>query len=294
MIFGALEMEVSPPLSNAPFINDFLVMRIFLACQFYGFTQGFFGLMAIVNMAVISTERLLAIRYPFVVRSWTYRDKLMIVGGVWIYSFALASPPLFHWGKYVPVAYLTTCCFDYISRDSRTRAFVMYLFTFGFVIPIGVILFSYAQIFRLVRSQDNKMLSVRYCGSCKRGSLEFHPSVALVNHLPKPVERRSTLEIQGRLSFSNHVKTARIMLMVIGTFLLTWTPYACVALVGQFGPEDSLTPTVAMLAAIVAKTSSIYNPFIYAFKDKKFRLAAVQLLSSKFKILNVSFIRVPK
>lgn len=66
----------------------------------------------------------------------------------------------------------------------------------------------------------------------------------------------------------NHINRAekRITWMVavmIIAFILAWTPYAVFALIKQFGPTDYIGPGMAVLPALIAKSSICYNPIIY-------------------------------
>ena len=61
------------------------------------------------------------------------------------------------------------------------------------------------------------------------------------------------------------------MVAVLAAFLLAWTPYAVLALIGQFGPTKIVHPYTVAAAGLLAKTSTVYNPIIYAFIDVRFR-----------------------
>ncbi len=50
--------------------------------------------------------------------------------------------------------------------------------------------------------------------------------------------------------------------MVVG-FLLVWTPYAIVALIGAFGSTDALNPEATTLPALLAKSFTCLNPILY-------------------------------
>lgn len=67
----------------------------------------------------------------------------------------------------------------------------------------------------------------------------------------------------GRISKVEQRVTFMISLMIIA-FLTAWTPYAILALVIQFGSSSIVTPSVAVIPALFAKSSICYNPVIYA------------------------------
>ena len=56
----------------------------------------------------------------------------------------------------------------------------------------------------------------------------------------------------------------RVVCMVatmIISFLLAWTPYSIVSLMTTFG--KSVSPPAALIPALIAKSSTCYNPVIY-------------------------------
>jgi len=68
-------------------------------------------------------------------------------------------------------------------------------------------------------------------------------------------------------------KIAVMIGVMIVAFLLAWTPYAVLALIIAFGNEaDAVTPAVAVIPALMAKSSICYNPIIYAGLNPQVRL----------------------
>ena len=61
------------------------------------------------------------------------------------------------------------------------------------------------------------------------------------------------------------------------TFLLAWTPYSVIALLSILGHAHRLHHWLLALAAVCAKTSCVYTPFIYAKMNPAFRTAARQV-----------------
>ena len=73
--------------------------------------------------------------------------------------------------------------------------------------------------------------------------------------------KNSTLRM-GRVNQAEKKVTMMVGLMIFA-FLLAWTPYSVFALVEQFGDPDIISPALAILPALIAKTSICYNPVIY-------------------------------
>ncbi|KAF0025614.1 hypothetical protein F2P81_022495 [Scophthalmus maximus] len=68
-------------------------------------------------------------------------------------------------------------------------------------------------------------------------------------------------------------KMAKIALIVILLFVISWAPYSCVALTAFAGYADMLTPYMNSVPAVIAKASAIHNPIIYAITHPKYRSA---------------------
>lgn len=56
--------------------------------------------------------------------------------------------------------------------------------------------------------------------------------------------------------------TCMVFLMII-SFLITWIPYAILALIIQFGDKTFVTPVLAVVPSILAKSSICLNPIVY-------------------------------
>ncbi len=66
---------------------------------------------------------------------------------------------------------------------------------------------------------------------------------------------------QGRAASRAELRVVCMVAVMIASFLLAWTPYAIVSLVVTFG--NSVSPSLAIIPALIAKSSTCYNPIIY-------------------------------
>ena len=167
---------------------------------------------------------------------------------IWLNASIWAVAPLLGWNNFVFEGYQTTCTFDYISTDANSVSFVIAMFVFEFILPIGIIIFSYAYILTSVHKHERSF-------SRDHDSTRSHP-------------RRC-----GKLAHANstEVKISKTALIAIGFFCLSWTPYSIIAIMGISQATSGIVPTVSMLAGIFAKMSTIYNPFIYGTTHPTFR-----------------------
>ncbi|KAM3867481.1 opsin 4xb [Diretmus argenteus] len=227
-----------------------------IGCKMYAFCGALFGITSMINLLAISIDRYLAITKPLqaVHRSSKQRTILAILL-VWLYSLAWSLAPLIGWSSYIPEGLMTSCTWDYVTYSLANRCYTLMLCCCVFFIPLGVIFYCYLFMFLAVRktSRDVERLGAQV--------------------------RKSTL-IQQK-SIRSEWKLAKIAFIVIVVYVLSWSPYACVTLISWAGHANILSPYSKAVPAIIAKASTIYNPFIYAIIHKKYRMT----LAEKFPCL---------
>ncbi|XP_052071148.1 rhodopsin, GQ-coupled-like [Mytilus californianus] len=222
------------------------------ACQFYGFIGGLFGLMSINTLAAISIDRYLNIAKPLsAAKNMTRRKALMMILCVWAWSLIWAVPPIFGWGAYIPEGFQTSCTFDYLSTEPHMRSYIFGLYLGGFVVPLAITVVCYVLILKAIRKHEREMEKV--ADKLKADDL-------------RNKQNKASMEI----------KVARIAMIIVTLYILSWSPYATVALIGQFGPAEWVTPVVAEIPVMLAKACAMHNPIVYAFSHPKFRNALLK------------------
>lgn len=67
----------------------------------------------------------------------------------------------------------------------------------------------------------------------------------------------------------------RVLLMVVVMvlcYLVCWMPYGVTALLSTFRPGEMLSPEASIVPSLLAKFSTVVNPFIYIFMNKQVSL----------------------
>lgn len=73
-------------------------------------------------------------------------------------------------------------------------------------------------------------------------------------------------------SVVNRRREQRVLLMVVTMvlcYLVCWLPYGVVALLSTFRPGEMLSPEASIVPSLLAKFSTVVNPFIYIFMNKQ-------------------------
>ncbi|XP_039624343.1 melanopsin-A isoform X2 [Polypterus senegalus] len=232
-------------------------------CELYAFCGALFGICSMITLMVIAVDRYFVITRPLASMGVMSRKRaLVILSGVWLYSLAWSLPPFFGWSAYVPEGLLTSCTWDYMTFTPAVRAYTMLLFTFIFFIPLLVIICCYFFIFRAIRSTNRAIKKISSDDS-----------------------RESLRKFQR---MKNEWKMAKIALIVILLYVISWSPYSTVALTAFAGYSDLLTPYMNSVPAVIAKASAIHNPIIYAITHPKYRMAIAKYFPCLGFLLRVS------
>uniref|UniRef100_A0A8C6TSF0 Opsin 4xa n=1 Tax=Neogobius melanostomus TaxID=47308 RepID=A0A8C6TSF0_9GOBI len=232
-------------------------------CKIYAFCGALFGITSMINLLAISVDRYIVITKPLQAIQWSSKKRTcFIIGLVWIYSFAWSLAPLLGWSSYIPEGLMTSCTWDYVTSTPANKSYTLMLCCFVFFIPLGIISYCYMCMFLAIRHASRDME--------KLGSQV----------------RKSTL-IQQQ-SIKTEWKLAKIAFVVIIVFVLSWSPYACVTLIAWAGYGGILNPYSKAVPAVIAKGSTIYNPFIYAIIHSKYRLAVLLCAKKGLQISVVS------
>ncbi|XP_035997874.1 melanopsin-A isoform X2 [Fundulus heteroclitus] len=217
-------------------------------CELYAFCGALFGICSMMTLMVIAVDRYVVITRPLAsLGAMSHKKALCFVAVAWVYSMGWSLPPFFGWSAYVPEGLMTSCSWDYMTFTPSVRSYTMLLFTFVFFIPLSIIIFCYCGIFRAIRHTTRAITKISCVG--KRDSAKkFH-------------------------KMRSEWKMAKIALIVILLFVISWAPYSCAALTAFAGYADLLTPYMNSVPAVIAKASAIHNPIIYAITHPKYRSA---------------------
>ncbi|XP_028439311.1 opsin 7, group member d [Perca flavescens] len=211
-----------------------------IVCQLYAMCGVLFGLCSLTNLTALSLVCCLKVCFPSHGNKFSSSHARLLVVGVWCYASVFAVGPLAHWGHYGPEPYGTACCIDWHAPNHELSAlsYIVCLFVFCYALPCTIIFLSYTFILLTVRGS--------------RQAIQQHVS-------------------QQTKTTSAHALIVKLSVAVCVGFLGAWTPYAAVAMWAAFGDATRVPANAFALAAVLAKTSTIYNPMVYLLCKPNFR-----------------------
>nr|AMH38606.1 opsin Rh1 [Platyeriocheir formosa] len=223
-------------------------------CEIYAALGAITGVCSIWTLCMISFDRYNIICNGFNGPKLTQGKATFMCALAWIISVGWSLPPFFGWGSYTLEGILDSCSYDYFTRDMNTITYNICIFIFDFFLPASVIVFSYVFIVKAIFAHEAAMRA-----QAKKMN---------VTNL-----RSNEAETQRA-----EIRIAKTALVNVSLWFICWTPYAAITIQGLLGNAEGITPLLTTLPALLAKSCSCYNPFVYAISHPKFRLAITQPL----------------
>jgi len=218
-------------------------------CDIYATLGAVTGVCSIWTLAAISADRFNIICNGFNGPKLTKGKAAVGCLIAWTVSIGVAVAPLFGWGGYGPEGILTSCSFDYLSQDISTITYNLFMIIFDYFLPLLIIVGSYIMIVKAIWAHEEAMRA----------------QAAKMN-----VKSLRTAEANEQRA---EIRIAKTAIFNVALWIICWTPYTVITYQGCFGMFDGLRPLTTTLPALLAKSASCYNPFVYAIGHPKFRQA---------------------
>ena len=224
-------------------------------------------MVSISHLVGITVQKWIVLRFPYRARIWATQlsNALYIVVPSWLYGMFWATLPLLGWSSYRPFNRGSKLCgpdlanyhIDLSNNSSNSSysdvglnaaSYLISLLIFCYAIPIFIITISCYSIWRLLKD-------MRTNGQ----------GLGLGNKLL--LARRKS-----------EVKQCWVGGMIVGSFLLAWSPFACCVLCQALGKP--VPPNFLLVSAMLGKSSSIFNPIYYMFLSGGLRTNLRKILSA--------------
>lgn len=277
------------------------------ACRLYGLTGGLSGTVAIACIACMAIQRLIKISRPFNEGDlMNRRTSIMFVIGTWIYGLVFSLFPFFYPASaYTPEGYLTSCSFDYLNQDLVNRIYILVFFFAAYLVPLAIILYCYVRIGHYVHDANRNLIALhkRSSGIPSSVARSYRFQRQLIRSSPcssrnsvcsvtiaRPESAASHLTISSAqvetIARSKMMMEKRLMKSVVILILnwtIAWTPYALISLAGIFSYSEFISPIMSMMPALLAKTASVIDPYIYFLSHPRYKREVTAVFSKASK-----------
>jgi len=221
------------------------------ACIVHAFCGALFGYGQITTLVFVSFDRYNVIVRGFAAKPLSYMKVFVFVTFIWLYAAFWSIGPFFGFGGYALDGIMASCSFDYLNLDPGNVSYIWGCFAFCFCLPLALIVLCYYNIVKAVWAHEKAL-----------------------KDQAKKMNVASLRSNDDAAKQSAEIRIAKVAMINITLWVIAWTPFAVICLIGITGDQKLLTPLVSTLPILFAKTSCVYNPLIYAISHPKFRQCA--------------------
>ncbi|XP_028649315.1 D(4) dopamine receptor-like [Erpetoichthys calabaricus] len=228
---------------------------------------------SIFNLCAISVDRFIAVSVPL---NYNRRHidlrQIVLISTTWLFALAVASPVIFGIND-VPRRRHTECKLE----DDK---YVVYSSVCSFFIPCPIMLLLYCGMFRGLRQweESRKAKLKSSMAACRKPPPPIERGAQLEEGRPvhtvsfpqlkyaQPGSRRKRAKINGR-----ERKAMRVLPVVVGAFLLCWTPFFVVHITRALCASCRISPRLVSIVTWLGYVNSALNPIIYTVFNAEFR-----------------------
>ncbi|XP_036151600.1 D(4) dopamine receptor [Myotis myotis] len=220
---------------------------------------------SIFNLCAISVDRFVAVAVPLRYnRQGRGGRQLLLIGATWLLAAAVAAPVL--------CGLNDTRGRDPTACRLEDRAYVVYSSVCSFLLPCPLMLLLYWATFRGLRRWGAARRAKLHARAPRRPSGPGPPPPAAAAPPeagpppPPPQARRSRAKITSR-----ERKAMRVLPVVVGAFLVCWTPFFVVHITRALCPACAVPPRLVSAVTWLGYLNSALNPLIYTVFNAEFR-----------------------
>ncbi|XP_069124365.1 parapinopsin-like [Argopecten irradians] len=221
-------------------------------CAMEGFLVYVLGLTDLYLLCAISFDRYIVIAKPLSASKINHGVALLAIVGCWLGGTFWSVVPFFGWNYYHLELSNVSCGVSFEGNDPSIQSYLLSIFIFCFLLPLGLIIFSYNGVYQTVRNV------------ARSGVWDMTSRVA-----------RKNLRVEKKMA-----KTIAVMILV---YLIAWLPYTIVSFYQAFLAPEYIPLIVTGLPPVFAKCSAALNPIAYIGTNKQFRMAFYELMPEGMK-----------
>lgn len=112
-------------------------------CEIYAMLGSLFGCASIWTMTMIAFDRYNVIVKGLSAKPLTSGGAVLRIAFIWAFALFWTLAPFFGWNRYVPEGNMTACGTDYLSKDWKSRSYILVYSFFVYTSPLLLIIYSY-------------------------------------------------------------------------------------------------------------------------------------------------------
>ncbi|XP_076015214.1 G-protein coupled receptor 161 [Genypterus blacodes] len=231
-------------------------------CNFTALLYLLISSASMLTLGAIAVDRYYAVLYPMIYpMKITGNRAAVVIAYVWLHSLVGCLPPLFGWSNFEFDCYKWTC----VAAWHREPSYTVFWVAWCILPPLLVMLGCYGVIFRVARMKARKV----HCGT-----VVAQDDATGAQRNGRKNSSTSTSSNGSRRSLvyaGSQCKAFVTILVVIGTFFISWGPYVGVVCTEAFWGQGSVSHGLETLVAWLSLCSAVCHPLIYGLWNKTVR-----------------------
>ncbi|XP_048587236.1 tyramine receptor Ser-2 isoform X3 [Nematostella vectensis] len=202
---------------------------------------------SILTLLAVAVERFKTLKDPLnkfrESHSVTHRRAIIAIFTLWGYSIMFAVVPLIGWRRSDVSVIDGQCIFNITHVYSALSSVV------NFLLPVILTAYLYVRIFMIAH-----------------------------RHAPGAATQQNT----DHKAMYRNIRAARTVAVIVFAFFLCWAPFTVlsVTMATCYTCTHAVSSELFSALLLLGYTNSALNPFLYSFKDKRFRVTCVRMLRS--------------
>lgn len=161
---------------------------------------------------------------------------------------------------------MTSCCIEWADKSLNVMSFNASVFIFVYIVPLFLIFYFNTELIVMVGSKFKRYYRLPFIWFLSIFLTKF--KVKRWANLFGTLNQQSILT--KRISIQKNITIRNLIL--ISCFVLSWTPYALVAMFTVFFDSNKISPMFALIPSVFAKSSFLWSPLIFILFDKRIKL----------------------
>jgi neuropeptide Y receptor len=213
-------------------------------CHIVPMTLGVSVYVSTLTSTAIAIDRYFVIVHPFKPRMKVFVCLLLIVA-IWIISVSISLPLAIYQRVSWHEAEQAYVCFEHWPKPTARQFFTVTNLILQYIVPCSIITFCYTKV--------SVVLRIRAKAKLGRGSKN---------------SERDELEIKRKR------RTNKMLIAMVSIFVCCWLPLNTVHIISEYKTDfdqGKFFVLIFFIAHVIAMSSTIYNPFLYAWMNENFK-----------------------